>query len=251
MPLNRTAALVSILDDLDGFEINLNAYYEDSEPQGVIDNILSGKIDSLRAFCQLLGWSSLGARMESMTPLQGNAVESLEIIKLFVVPEARRLLDTSDVETLPNPTQWFWQFVHPRVCALARPRFEAGFFGDAVEASFKEVNDAVKRIIREVDGRELDGASLMTTAFTLQRPLIRLTELVTETDRNIQQGYMQIFAGSMTGIRNPKAHGNLNPDSNKALHLISLASLLMHKVDERLPSAMERDCGSGSSTAKE
>jgi len=45
---------------------------------------------------------------------------------------------------------------------------------------------------------------------------------------------MQIMAGSMTGIRNPKAHGNLNPDSTKALHLICLASLLMHRLDERI-----------------
>jgi uncharacterized protein (TIGR02391 family) len=245
MPSSRTAALILILDDLNGFEIDLNPYYNDLEPQSVIDNVLSGKINSLRAFCQLLGWSSLVAHMENMTPLHGNAVESLEIIQAFVIPEARRLLATSDIETPPSPTQWFWQFVHPRICALARPRFEAGFFGDAVEASFKEVNDAVKRIVREVDGRELDGAGLMTTAFSLQNPLIRLTELVTETDRNIQQGYMQILAGSMTGIRNPKAHGNLNPDSTKALHLISLASLLMHKVDDRLPTTMERDCGPG------
>lgn len=234
MPQNRTEALNSVLDDLDRFEISLDPYYSDQEPQGVIDNILSGKINSLRAFCQLLGWSELVAHMQDMTPLHGNAVESLESIQAFVIPEARRLLAASDIETPPSPTQWFWQFVHPRVCALARPRFEAGFFGDAVEASFKEVNDAVKRIVREVDGRELDGAGLMTTAFSLQNPIVRLTALVSETDRNIQQGYMQILAGSMTGIRNPKAHGNLNPDSTKALHLICLASLLMHKIDERL-----------------
>jgi uncharacterized protein (TIGR02391 family) len=231
---SRTEALNSVLDDLDSFEIALNPYYDDLEPQGVIDNVLSGKINSLRAFCQLLGWSELVAHMQNMIPLKGNAVESLASIQAFVIPEARRLLAASDIETPPSPTQWFWQFVHPRICALARPRFEAGFFGDAVEASFKEVNDAIKRIVREVDGRELDGAGLMTTAFSLQNPIIRLTELMTETDRNIQQGYMQILAGSMTGIRNPKVHGNLNPDSTKALHLICLASLLMHKIDERL-----------------
>ncbi|MCY1545498.1 hypothetical protein D9M68_814440 [compost metagenome] len=74
----------------------------------------------------------------------------------------------------------------------------------------------------------------MTTALSPTNPIVRLSTLETETDRNIQQGYMQIFAGSMTGIRNPKAHGNLNPDSGKALHLIALASLLMHKIDERV-----------------
>lgn len=234
MEQSRIDAISSILNDLERFAFNLNTYYEDLEPQGVIDSLLSGKINSLLAFCQLLGWSELVTHVQNMTPLHGNAVESLEIIQAFVIPEARKLLAASDIENPPSPTQWFWQLIHPRVCALARPRFEAGFFGDAVEASFKEVNDAVKRIVREGDGRELDGAGLMTTAFSPQNPIIRLTELVTETDRNIQQGYMQILAGSMTGIRNPRAHGNLNPDSTKALHLICLASLLMHKIDERL-----------------
>ncbi len=234
MPQTRTEALAAVLDDLAAFEIGLNEYYDDAEPMGVIDTLLAGKINSLRAFCQTLGWSELVAQMQDMTPLQGNAVESLSIIQSFVIPEARRLLAGTDIESPPSPTQWFWQFVHPRICALARPRFEAGFYGDAVEASFKEVNDAVKRIVRDTDGRELDGASLMTTAFSPQNPIIRLTALATETDRNIQQGYMQIMAGSMTGIRNPKAHANRNPDSTKALHLICLASLLMHKVDERI-----------------
>ena len=92
----------------------------------------------------------------------------------------------------------------------------------------------MKRIVRDVDGRELDGAGLMTTAFSVQNPLIRLTALETDTDRNIQQGYMQIMTGAMIGIRNPKAHGNLSPAGSKALHLICLASLLMHKIDERI-----------------
>jgi uncharacterized protein (TIGR02391 family) len=55
-----------------------------------------------------------------------------------------------------------------------------------------------------------------------------------QSDKDEQQGYMQIFAGAMTGIRNPKAHANLNPDQRKTLHLISLASLLMYRLDERL-----------------
>lgn len=231
---DRTTALNKILDDLEEFSVPLNPYYDDAEPQGVIDNILSGKINCLRAYLQLLGWSELVTQLEGMTPLRGNAVEALDLVQSVVVPEARRLASISSIDQQRNPIEWFWDFVHPRVKALAKPRYEAGFFGDAVEACFKEVNDAVKRIVHDEHGRELDGSGLMTTAFSPQNPLIRLTSLTSETDRNIQQGYMQIFSGAMTGIRNPKAHGNLNPDSSKALHLISLASLLMHKVDERI-----------------
>jgi uncharacterized protein (TIGR02391 family) len=234
MTQRRTESVTAILDDLAEFTIPWNVYYSDLEPQSSFDTSLTGKVRSLLAFCQLLGWSELVAQLNNITPVRGTAEESLALIQSFVIPEARRLLSKTDVEDSPNPTQWFWQFVHPRVCALARPRFEAGFFGDAVEASFKELNDAIKRLLREADGRELDGATLMTTALSLQNPVIRLSALQTDTDKNIQQGYMQIMAGAMTGIRNPKAHANVNPDSAEALHLICLASLLMIKLDKRL-----------------
>lgn len=233
MAHTRSEALVAILDELDNFKFKLNTYYDDAEPQGVIDSLLTGKINSLLAFCQLLGWSELVEQLKEVTPLRGNAVESLEVVQSYVVPEARRLLATRDVDSAASPIQWFWDLVHPRIRSLARPRFEAGLFGDAVEASFKEVNEVVKRLVKEAGGRELDGAGLMTTAFSPQNPIVRLTKLETESDRSEQQGYMQIMAGAMTGVRNPKAHANLNPDSTKALHLICLASLLMHKVDER------------------
>ena len=223
-----------MLDELEAFRIDLSQYYSDLEPQGIIDVLLTGQIDSLRSFCQTLGWSDLVTAMREMTPLGGNAVESLEVIQSFVIPEARRLLLKTDIDKAPNPTDWFWELIHPRIASLSRPRFEAGFFGDAVEASYKEVNDVAKRIVKDVDGRELDGATLMTTAFSPKRPLIRLTPLDTETDRNVQQGYLQIMAGAMIGIRNPGAHGNLNPSASQALHLICLASLLMRKIDERI-----------------
>ena len=84
-----------------------------------------------------------------------------------------------------------------------------------------------------MEGKELDGATLMESAFSPKNPIIRLTPLATASDCDEQRGYMQIMAGSMTGIRNPKAHGNLNPDRTKTLHLICLASLLMHRLDER------------------
>jgi uncharacterized protein (TIGR02391 family) len=230
----RTEALEKIVSELEAFEINLNAYYNDTEPQGVYDSVLTGKIDALAHFSQALGWSDLSVQLQQLLPLQFTAPEAMERVQGYVLPEIRRLMDKGEIDLSPSPTDWFWDFVHPRIKSLACPRFQAGFFGDAVEASFKEVNDTVKRIFREIKQREADGAGLMTSAFSPGNPVIRLTPLETDTDKNIQKGYMQIFAGAMTGIRNPKAHGNLNPDARKALHLISLASLLMCKIDERI-----------------
>jgi uncharacterized protein (TIGR02391 family) len=125
-----------------------------------------------------------------------------------------------------------WDLIHPEITKVARTRFESHHHADAVEAAFKELNSVVKTKVTTATGRELDGASLMTTAFSAQNPIIELDDRSTVSGRDIQQGYMQIFAGAMTGVRNPKAHGNINIDENRAIHLLFLASLLMYKLDE-------------------
>ncbi len=125
-----------------------------------------------------------------------------------------------------------WDLIHPAVASVARSRFDSEHYADAVEAAFKELNSIVKAKVKDADGREIDGASLMTTAFSVQNPVILLDDLTTTTGRDIQLGYMQIFAGAMTGIRNPKAHGNISIDEKRAIHFLFLASLLMSKLDE-------------------
>ena len=185
---HRTEALTAVLDDLASVEFKPNEYSADLEPQDFIDNVLTGKIDSLRAFCRKLGWSELEKLLNDMTPLRGNAIKSLQLLQSYIVPEARRLLSTTDVKEAPSPSERAWQCIHPRVAKLARPRFEDGYYGEAVEASYKEVNEVVKQIVRNVHRRELDGAGLMTTAFSVNNPLIRLTALETTTDKDIQKG---------------------------------------------------------------
>lgn len=234
MSSSRAVAVMKVLDDLELFEIDHQQYFDDLEPRGWFDTVLNGKVKSLLAYCRTLGWSELVTTLESLLPIQADAIEALDTIQSYVLPEARRLLEGTDVDTKPDPNQAFWLLMHPRIRALAQPRFEGGFFGDAVECCYKEVNDVVKRFVKDATGKEPDGAGLMTFAFSPENPVIKLGDLTVETDRNIQKGYMQIFAGSMTGIRNPKAHGNLNPDASKTLHLICLASLLMTKFDERV-----------------
>jgi uncharacterized protein (TIGR02391 family) len=126
-----------------------------------------------------------------------------------------------------------WNLLHPRVVALSGVRFNDGHYADAVEAAFKGLNAIIKDHVKLLTGQELDGATLMTTAFSVNRPLIALDDLTTQSGKDIQQGYMQIFAGAMTGIRNPKAHCNLAISPERALQLLMLASLLWVKFDER------------------
>ena len=136
------------------------------------------------------------------------------------------------------PFQGFWSIIHPEIIKVSQKRFEDGHFADAVESAFKEVNTRVKDHVKRLIGQELDGSSLMNRAFSLDKPLISLDDLKTITGQSIQKGYMQIFSGCMTGIRNPKAHENIIIEKARSIHFLFLASLLMFKLDEAgTPSA--------------
>lgn len=127
----------------------------------------------------------------------------------------------------------FWSLLHQRVVKTAKARFEAGQYADSVEAALKELNSVVKALVKKATGKELDGADLMHQALSPKNPIIILDDLGTESGRNQQTGYMEIFAGSMTGIRNPKAHENLTITKERAIHHLFLASLLFNRLDER------------------
>jgi uncharacterized protein (TIGR02391 family) len=125
----------------------------------------------------------------------------------------------------------WWAILHPRVTAVSQSRFETQHYADAVEAALKEVNSRTKEMVRLVTGADLDGAALMNRAFSVNNPVLSVGDS-SETGRNMQQGYMQIFAGSMMAVRNPKAHANIEISAERAVHFLFLASLLMAKLDE-------------------
>lgn len=122
----------------------------------------------------------------------------------------------------------FWSFLHPSIVPEAAGRFHSGFYADAVLAALKVITHEIRRRT----GLDLDGAQLMTRAFATNQPLLQFDGSGTETARNLQQGYLQIFAGTMMAVRNPKAHGFENIDPTRCIHFLFLASLLAYKLDE-------------------
>lgn len=158
------------------------------------------------------------------------AIVKLKSIK-ETLEEKRDDFGGFQTKDIPND---FWADIHIKIKSIAKSRFESAHYADAVESALKEVNSCVKDIVKRKTGKELDGAQLMHTAFSPSNPIIVLDDLSTESGKNIQQGYMEIFAGAMIGIRNPKAHDNINITENRAIHFLYLSSLLMHKIDERI-----------------
>jgi uncharacterized protein (TIGR02391 family) len=165
--------------------------------------------------------------------------------RTFHVSEGRRELEKvlgrvrADVEDeantgpAPDRVDYASTLLHPRVQIIAQNRFRAGHYADAVEATFKELASTIRGLVLQRGGPELDGVALMQTAFSPKAPLIVLADLGNQSGRDMQRGYMELFAGSMAAIRNPKAHGNVVISPERALHLLFVASTLWYTLDER------------------
>lgn len=133
---------------------------------------------------------------------------------------------------LAQENEAFWEYVHPKIKVLVFEKFIGKHYADCVETAFKEINSRLKEIYKKQKGEEKDGASLMTSIFSEKNPVLCFEDISTQSGKDVQTGYMQIFAGAMQGIRNPKAHENLYIQKEAAIKRLVLASLLMDKVDE-------------------
>ena len=113
--------------------------------------------------------------------------------------------------------------------SASRDLFADGHYARAVEEAFKCLNNEVKD---KAGLTSQDGASMMRSAFSPKKPALRLNPLATQSERDEQQGYMDMFAGVMSGIRNPRAHDHqLHDDPDVALEMIVFANHLMRKLD--------------------
>ena len=73
----------------------------------------------------------------------------------------------------------------------------------------------------------------MEAAFSERTPKLRLNDLADQSQRDEQVGHMSIFAGCITGLRNPRAHDHLYVDTpERALKLLIFVDYLFGVVEE-------------------
>ncbi|MDE0183391.1 MAG: TIGR02391 family protein [Caldilineaceae bacterium] len=141
--------------------------------------------------------------------------------------EGRRV---SPSDTANRSLERFDELVtNKQIRLVSGPLFKDGHFARAVEEAFKCLNNAVKD---KSGNTGADGAGLMKTVFSANSPVLKLNSFQSQSERDEQLGYMEIFSGSMTGIRNPRAHEHsLVDEPDVALELVILANHLMRKLD--------------------
>ena len=139
-----------------------------------------------------------------------------------------------DPNAMPSADAFEFHFkvLHPEVIRVSKTKFIDGHYSDSVEAAFKEFNACIKAIHKEKTNNELDGKDLMLQSFGEKGSII--VGDTSMTGRSIQEGYRFISAGAMAGIRNPHAHGNVDLSPERAMHFLYVASLLFHKLGERI-----------------
>lgn len=131
-----------------------------------------------------------------------------------------------------NEDEYFWNCIHPRVKGQSKSLFESENYAESVSTCLRDINGILKNYLTVRGFPELDGSRLIDRIFCGDNRLISFTSMESISDRNIHNGYVEIFKGMFLGVRNPKAHLNLSPDKNKTRHLLFICSFMFLKLEE-------------------
>lgn len=131
-----------------------------------------------------------------------------------------------------------WDLVHPDIIRVSQKLYLDGHYASAACDAFIEMNDRVKKIFSKLRPNDEvpDGDAAMRKVFSVKAPILELANLSSETGINIQKGYMEMMAGAMSALRNPKSHEIITISAEDSMRRLVFGSMLMYKIDE----AMER-----------
>lgn len=134
-----------------------------------------------------------------------------------------------------NPQNNLWGHIHPSISKASKSLFLSNHYANAAEDAFIEINSQVKKLFHKLRPNDPvpDGAAVMNTVFSNKNPMIKFCDLSDDTGKNTQLGYMEMLAGAMSALRNPKAHSNdVVISKEEAMRRLMFASMLMYKIDE-------------------
>jgi uncharacterized protein (TIGR02391 family) len=159
-----------------------------------------------------------------------------ELQKLRTISSSRPLKEVREEEKprmnekpiTPNRLYDLLNF-HPRIVKASKSQFKSGHYTDAIFNAFR----CIEVLVKEKSGLTGNGATLMHRVFSEEKPIIKLDKMKDEVEVDEQMGFKFIYAGVMKGIRNPKAHAEVQQkDPYRTLEYLALASLLAKRLEE-------------------
>jgi uncharacterized protein (TIGR02391 family) len=114
------------------------------------------------------------------------------------------------------------------IIEVSRDLFASGHYSLAVQEAYKAVEKFVQSKANE---RGPSGTKLMQKVFSAESPRLFWTNRKITSEEDEQRGYMMLFMGAMTGIRNPVTHEfNWVEEEDIAPELLLFAQHLLRKA---------------------
>jgi uncharacterized protein (TIGR02391 family) len=120
--------------------------------------------------------------------------------------------------------------MHPEVVKYCRAELMQENYFHAVFESTK----GLAQRIRDLTGVQADGANLVDRVFSVERPMLAMNTLQTETEKSEHKGFAMLLKGCFAAARNPLAHEPkiLWDGEDDSADYLSLVSLLHRKLDQ-------------------
>lgn len=143
--------------------------------------------------------------------------------------EAARTLDEAERRVRTIRAKFHGRRIHSEVLKYCRTELLQDNYFHAVFESSK----GLAQRIRDLSGISADGAALVDRVFSIERPLLAINTLRTDTEKTEHKGFAALLKGCFGAIRNPLAHEPkiLWDGEDDAADYLSLISLLHRKLD--------------------
>lgn len=150
--------------------------------------------------------------------------------------DAVRTLDEAERRVRTIRAKFQGRRLHPEVLKYCRAELLQDNYFHAV---FEATKGLAQRI-RDLSGIDGDGAVLVDRVFSVERPILAINTLRTETERAEHKGFAALIKGCFGAVRNPLAHEPkiLWDGEDDAADYLSLISLLHRKLDSCVPTRL-------------
>ena len=148
----------------------------------------------------------------------------------FTRRAAARTLDEAERRVKTIRSKFQGRLLHPEVLKYCKAELMQDNYFHAV---FEATKGLAQRI-RDMTGIHTDGTALVDAVFSIERPLLAMNTLRTDTEKTQHKGFAALLKGCFGAVRNPIAHEPkiLWRGEDDAADYLSLISLLHRKLDD-------------------